>query len=201
MINDITKHYMEQYNVTVEEALKRRLKQTDNGTLTAIKEIIGERIIKNHRLWSLLFPGYTRAKKITSKELQKKGVDYIVTLTDEDGKVRNVHIDLKCCIGNSYSMTADDYNGAPERFFERMKGLTLELYQNGVWTNRKDKLTDYFLYIVADCDGVFYSLIDYGTARRICQENKADTGRYHNHTSMNGSGIYIKYPALMNFLC
>lgn len=200
MINDITEHYMKQYNVTVEEALKRRLKQTDNGTLTAIKEIIGEKIIRSHRLWSLLFPGNTKVKKITSKELQKKGVDYIVTLTDEDGKVRNIHIDLKCCIGNDYSMTADDYNGVPERFFERMKGLTLELYQNGVWSNRKDKLTDYFLYIVADGDGVFYSLIDYGTARRICQENKADTGRYHNHTSRNGSGIYIKYPVLMNII-
>lgn len=196
--------YAQTFGITTEKAEKHRLVENENGTRTAKKELIGEAIIKKYHIFDKLFPNNNGFKKISDKKHQKAGVDYEVYLGDD-----TIYIDLKSLVGPAYTMAPEDY--ADNDIDEPVKkAVALEVYQNHIFTNSKGKLTDYFLFTIADKDGIFYYLMSYDTARSICMEHihkyrnveidgtvyaKAVTdGRYKLYTSNNGSGEYIKVP-------
>ena len=111
---------------------------------TQVKEAIAEKVIRQHRIFervcTLFGFEYQGYKKITTKLLQKAGVDYTVWYNDD----KEMYIDLKTGIGHDYT-----------------NGIPLELTQNGFFTNRKDKKTTYDLYFLYDDYGIRMYLIPY----------------------------------------
>lgn len=198
------------FDISVEEAEKNMVHK--NGLITAATELAGDKCIKKFNLWEVLFPGFISVKKIKDKKLQKLGIDY--TLVDKDGNTINV--DLKCLIGESYTMDpAKDYIDIPPRSDLKKKGLTLEIDQknkSGTWifTNSGIKKTDYLLYIIMDKDGIFYYLLPFKEANKICMEYRPyytiniegkavktyinESSKYKVHLSNNKSGHFIKVP-------
>lgn len=169
---------------------------------TKEKEKIGEQLLRKEHLIDYFFPENIGHKKISTKKLQLAGVDYEVYLPNNE----IVYIDLKVCIGSDYSMKAKDYV-APTRVSGRRTAIPLEIYQNGIFTNTKGKLTDYFLYIVIDDYGKSIWLVPYEKVRDICLKHRK-TATYENgilktkwngtqtvYTSFNGTGQYIKVGA------
>lgn len=183
---------------------------TNNGKSTLDKEAQGQQVIKTYRLFDTLFPNNEGYRKITTKKKQKAGVDYEVYMP---GEKEPIYVDLKCLVGVDYSMTQDDYakvNDSTEAPIRRIrsKGVTLEVYQNKVFTYTKGKLTDYLLWVIIDKDGIFYYNMKYEDAHNICLAYKKEStivdgicywhypekNIYKVHTSANKSGEYIKYP-------
>jgi hypothetical protein len=150
-----------------------------NKTITTnVKEAIAEKIIKENKIFEkicmLLGHEYNGYKKVTAKALQKAGVDYIIWI-DED---KQINIDIKTGIGMDYT-----------------HGISIEITQNGYFTNRKDKQTDFDLYFLYDAYGIRIYLIPYKKIHDISWDvhTKKDTS-FQKHTSFNGSGQYIMYP-------
>lgn len=175
-----------------------------NGPVnTTDKERTGGNIIKQYHLFDYCFPNNTGYKKIANKKLQLSGVDYIVYNELEEP----IYVDLKSCIGADYSMHKEDYVNAPQRIVAS-KGIPLEIYQNDDFTYTKGKLTDYLLFIIKDDSGIYYYNMKYSDVRNITMKYQKifisengvvhprfpDNNDYVVHTSVNGSGKYIKYP-------
>lgn len=171
---------------------------------TCNKEREAEQIIEDYGIWEKC--GFTLKEKTLDKKRQKEGIDFLVT--DENGDVYN--IDLKTQIGSCYDMVMDDFKDP--QYFIKGKGLVLELYQNGFFTNTANKKTDFVLYILKDCDGVFYALVPYQWIHEksvelrggykdiyigdIHKREYVESGgkKLKTHTSFNGSGVYVKLP-------
>lgn len=188
------------YNIDDETIAKRALVDSENGRKTALKELIGEAVIKRFTLWNRLFPNYQSVKKITSKKNQKDGIDFMVTA--EDGTVYNV--DLKSLVGN-YEWDGTERSDG-KTFEQDVIRAPIELRQNGIFTNFPSKRTDYPLYIWTDPDTAqsTYSLLDYKMIsdisykcdKVVCENKKMEPLPYIHHTSNNGTGEYILFPAV-----
>lgn len=199
---DYLEHYRKMYNLDYSKAEKRALVKNENGTRTALKEMIGEAIIKESRLFDLFFPDNIGFKKISSKKLQKAGADYEVYLSDN----QTVYVDLKSLVGPDYTMYPDDYV-SPKRIIKDQKAIVVEIYQNDLFTNYSSKMTDFVLYTIADSTGVYAYLVPYKAVVDLSKEHKAkyivegdiakrvQSGYLKWYTSNNGSGIYIKVNA------
>lgn len=183
-----------------------RTRESDNYTNK--KEDLGKKWLKAH--WKDVYPEAKSIKWVTSKKLQIKGVDFIVTR--KDGTTFTV--DLKACQGCNYNMTIDDYACVPPRYYETSKGLPIELfyYNRGLkewqFTNTKRKLTDEMLYIINDYSGIGYKRLSYQDVKNISHNaitsfsyklNKF-TGLYKAHQSNEKSAWYIKFPATLIYL-
>ena len=127
------------YNIDDETISKRALVDSENGRKTALKELIGEAVIKRFTLWNRLFPNYQSVKKITSKKNQKDGIDFIVTA--EDGTVYN--IDLKSLVGN-YEWDGTERSDG-KTFEQDVIRAPIELRQNGIFTLKENRLP--FIYL------------------------------------------------------
>lgn len=138
-----------------------------------------------------IFPGNTGYRLISDKKMQLAGVDFEVYFGDTTW-----YIDLKSCIGPDYSMTSSDYIDKPARLVHS-KAIPLEVSQYGEITCTKGKLTDFFLYVVQDRDGAGYKLLAYADAIRIVRKHLASPV-YTEHTSFNGTGVYIKIPVSLS---
>lgn len=162
----------------VGEVLDYLHKKCNKQNVTNIKEAIAEKVIKDVKLFDficrLLGKEYNGYKKITSKLLQKAGVDYTLWVNEDE----EINIDLKTGIGLDYT-----------------KGIPIEINQNGFFTNRKDKKTDYDLYFLYDAYGIRIYFIPYKKIHDISWDvrTKKETS-YPLHKSFNGSGEYILYP-------
>lgn len=188
------------YNIDDETIAKRALVDSENGRKTALKELIGEAVIKRFALWNRLFPNYQSVKKITSKKNQKDGIDFMVTA--EDGTIYN--IDLKSLVGN-YEWDGTERSDG-KTFEQDVIRAPIELRQNGIFTNISSKKTDYLLYIWTDPDTAqsTYSLLDYKMIsdisykcdKVVCENKKMEPLPYIHHTSNNGTGEYILFPAV-----
>ena len=188
------------YNIDDETIAKRALVDSENGRKTALKELIGEAVIKRFTLWNRLFPNYQSVKKITSKKNQKDGIDFMVTT--EDGTIYN--IDLKSLVGN-YEWDGTERSDG-KTFEQDVIRAPIELRQNGIFTNTSSKKTDYLLYIWTDPDTAqsTYSLLDYKMIsdvsykcdKVVCENKKVEPLPYIHHTSNNGTGEYILFPAV-----
>ena len=196
--------YFKRFNIDRTKAEKRALVKNSNGITTAMTEMLGEKIIKQFKIFDEVFPENTGYKRVVSKKFQKAGVDYEVYNENEI-----IYIDIKVCVGPDYSMMPEDYND-PSNAIES-KAIPIEIYQNGIFTNTKGKLTDFMLYIIADNSGISYSLLPYEEIMKISMDHKRQVeyymeedyrrfarfinkGAYKWYTSNNGSGIYIKFP-------
>lgn len=200
MISAFKQKIFQTFDIDMETAKKRALVPGENAIITAATEMVGEKIIKQHTLWNILFPNYKSIKKITNIKNQKQGIDYQITTDDDE----IVNIDLKVQIGPDYSPKSDDYK-TPHRILSNTKVAAIELYQNNV-PSLLGKKTDYFLFITVDASGIYYGLLEYSKAVSIIKEHlkthtvengvaKVEWPGYLNHfTSNNGSGIYVKYP-------
>lgn len=163
----------------VSEVLEVVHKKCNKMNTTQVKEAIAEKVIRQYRIFermcTLFGFEYQGHKKITTKLLQKAGVDYTVWYNDD----KEMYVDLKTGIGHDYT-----------------QGIALELTQNGFFTNRKDKKTTYDLYFLYDEYGIRMYLIPYKKIHDICWDiySRKDKSTYEWHTSFNGTGEYIKYP-------
>ena len=183
-----------------------RTKESTNYTNR--KEEEGRKVLMHH--WKEIYPEAKSVRWNNSKEYQIKGVDFIVTR--KDGSF--FRVDLKALgfkPGLNYDMTLDDYNGTPCRYYERQKGLTIELFyfnrglKEWSFTNTKRKLTDEVLYIVSDVDGIGYYRMSYQDVKNIshqhvtsvCYTKNTFVGPYKAHSSREGSGWYIKFPVFL----
>lgn len=188
------------YNIDDETIAKRALVDSENGRKTALKELIGEAVIKRFTLWNRLFPNYQSVKKITSKKNQKEGIDFMVTA--EDGTIYN--IDLKSLVGN-YEWDGTERSDG-KTFEQDVIRAPIELRQNGIFTNLLSKKTDYLLYIWTDPDTAqsTYSLLDYKMIsdisykcdKVVCENKKMEPLPYIHYTSCNKTGEYILFPAV-----
>lgn len=188
------------YNIDDETIAKRALVDSENGRKTALKELIGEAVIKRFTLWNRLFPNYQSVKKITSKKNQKDGIDFMVIA--EDGTVYN--IDLKSLVGN-YEWDGTERSDG-KTFEQDVIRAPIELRQNGIFTNLPSKRTDYLLYIWTDPDTAqsTYSLLDYKMIsdisykcdKVVCENKKMEPLPYIHYTSCNKTGEYILFPAV-----
>lgn len=199
-------YYTSKYNIDIAKAEKRRLVQTENGTRTQLKEMLGEEIIKRYHLFDTLFPNNIGYKKVTNRKLQLAGADYEVYI---EGQNDPVYIDLKSTVGPNYSMNEEDFDEVePTEDLKIRKAAALEVYQNKIFTNNAGKITDYFLYIICDDSGVYFSLLSFNSVRNTCLKHKDDyiikdgVGHLKQHypfkryISNNGTGVYIKYPVI-----
>jgi hypothetical protein len=192
MISGIKKKYFEDFNIDLEKARKRALVSSENGTITAATEMLGEAIIRKFRLWNQIFPNYQSVKKATSKRNQKDGIDFFVTLEDDTV----VNVDIKICCGPDFSLNKDECYKEPEKY-RIISGLyqaPIELKQNGFRTFTSRKKTDYLLFIFADNNGISYTVLDYDKIIKIIDDNVKDNGMYLHHISNNRSGEYICFP-------
>lgn len=192
---DYFEHYCEIFGIDKKKAVAKAVYLSDNGIRTAMKEMIGEGIIKKYNLFNVIFPDNIGYKKVTSKKLQKCGCDYQIFFQDK----KSVFIDLKSLVGNDYDMVDKDYrDGGHHEHDENTKGIALEIYQNGIFTN-VNKLTDYFLYTICDKDGISYCLISYKKVFDVCKKYIIHMGvvpinEFTMYKSNNNTGLYIKYP-------
>lgn len=156
----------------IKETSIKPLVPTENGKRTALKELVGEKIIKKYQIWEHFFPDYESVKKVTTKKLQMEGVDFII---NED-----TFIDLKSDIGPDYGNI-----------------IPLEIRQNGVFTMLSNKKTDWLLHIVVDDFKKRAVLIDYQWASKlahriaVAQVNHSEIP-WPMFLSNNGTGQYIK---------
>lgn len=185
------------YSIDDREIDKRALFDSENARKTALKELIGEKAISKGNLWSILFPDYESKKRITSKRNQLDGIDYMITASD--GTVYN--IDLKCVQGD-YSW--DGTETSDHLMFDgNVLRAPIEIRQNGVFTNLLKKKTDFLLYIFHQPDGVYYSLLSYGMIANfsrqcdaiVCENTHSKQNTFIHHTSNNGTGDYVLFPA------
>lgn len=161
---------------------KHILVNNPNGYRTALKECIGEAIIKKFNVWERLFPDYQGFKKVSSTKLQKQGVDFIVTDANGD----EIFIDLKADVGPDYGDI-----------------FPIEIYQNDIPTMVKSKKTDYLLHIIVDDNKIRAVLVDYQECCNVAHKEAASYCAskelpYPMLISNNGSGKYIKYDYLKN---
>lgn len=190
------------YDISDEEVNKRALFDSENARKTALKELIGEKAISKGRLWNILFPDYESKRRITSKKNQLDGVDYMITASD--GTVYN--IDLKCVQGD-YSWDGTETSDHL-RFDKDVLRAPVEIRQNGIFTNLSKKKTDYLLYVFHQPDGVYYSLLSYemivNFSRQcdaiVCKNNHLKQNTFIHHTSFNGTGDYVLFPAVVKKL-
>lgn len=174
------KYTIETNNIKpVEEVLDYIHTKCNNQNITQVKEKIAEKILREHKIFEkicmLLGYEYQGYKKITTKALQKAGVDYVIWYNDD----KEMYIDIKTGIGIDYS-----------------NGIALELTQYGTFTNRKDKKTTFDLYFLYDTYGIRVYLIQYKKINEVCWDiwKTRDQSTYTWYTSFNGTGEYIKYP-------
>lgn len=176
----------------------------DENSKTCDKEREAEEIINLYNVWEKC--GFKFKEKVTDKKRQKEGIDFLVT--DERGDVYN--IDLKTEIGPSYDMVIDDFRDP--QYFISAKGLVLELYQSGIFTNTSTKKTDFMLYILKDNSGIYYALVPYKWIHEMSMKLRGgykdvfiDNVHYREycemggkklkpHKSFNGSGVFVKLP-------
>jgi hypothetical protein len=194
-MSEIFEHYLDLLGVDEQSAVKRMLVPCENALRTAKKEIIGEKVIKKYDLINRIFPENTGFKKVLSEKLQKCGCDYEVFFNKE-----SIYLDLKSLVGEDYDMKNKDYRDGLEHDNQGKKGIALEIYQNGIFTN-VNKLTDYFIYTICDKDGIFYYPISYKKVVDICKKYIIHMGvvpvnEYTMYQSNNGTGLYIKYPII-----
>ena len=202
MISEIKRAFFEKFSIDMQKAAKKALiKDNENAIVTAATEMCGDKYIKQEHLFDKLFPENIGYKKETRVKQQKAGCDYIVHMPNDE----ELYIDIKVCIGPSYNMTEDDYNNKSQAD-TTIKGVPIEIYQNGYFTFSKGKLTDYVLFIIMDNDGITYSLFSYDEIYKIAYAHRKqwDTrggsatqinrGIMHWHRSNNNTGIYIKWP-------
>ena len=202
MISEIKRAFFEKFSIDMEKAAKKALiKDNENAIITAATEMCGDKYIKQEHLFDKLFPENIGYKKETRVKQQKAGCDYIVHMPNDE----ELYIDIKVCIGPSYNMVENDWNN-PYQVDTTIKGVPIEIYQNGSFTFSKGKLTDYVLFIIMDNDGITYSLFSYDKIYEIAWSHRKqwDTrggsatlinrGIMKWHRSNNGSGIYIKWP-------
>lgn len=200
MISQFKQKIFQTFQIDMEQAKHRALVPGENAVITAATEMVGEKIIKQHTLWNVLFPNYKSVKKVVNKKNQRQGIDYQI-ITDDD---EIINIDIKVQIGKDYSPLPSDFK-EPHRILSNTKVAALELYQNNI-PSLLGKKTDYFLFITVDESCIYYGLLSYEQAVNIIKEHlmthkvengvaKVEWPGYLNHyTSNNGSGIYIKYP-------
>lgn len=179
-----------------------------NDSYTNTKEEMGKAFLKQH--WKEIFPEAKSIKWVTSKKLQVKGVDFIVTR--KDGTC--FAVDLKGCYGPDYDMNIDDFNGVPSRADWGKKGAPVELFQHNrgsklfEFTNVKRKLTDEMLYIISDYSGTGFIRMSYEEIKRISHEHVTSIcfnrnefcGKYKAHLSQNGTGWFVKAPVTLKYL-
>lgn len=196
----------------------------DDKDITKAKEKIADNILKYYGIFELLAEqlgiDYQGHRKITSKKLQKSGVDYVMF-----GENREINIDLKTGIGLDYTMKEEDWVLPTDKnihdvtndknMYRGHEGIAVEITQYDLFTNRKEKATDYDLYLMYTASGINIYLIDYAEINRISNENyyhyeKAglsmylrvrgsrkygpEKAYYEIHKSFNGTGEYIKFP-------
>ena len=169
---------------------------------TTEKEKIAEKALKANKIFDIFFPGNIGYKKIITKKMQLAGVDYEVYMPNGE----TIYVDLKTGIGPDYSMKQEDYK-TPHRIIGRQPALALEVYQYGLFTNTKGKLTDYFIYYIKDDYQEAFYLVPYVDVRNVCLKHKKTlsivngvaketfNGEYTVYKSFNGTGDYIKVPA------
>lgn len=172
---------MHKYSIDETDIAPHVLVNTDNGWTTAAKECAAIKMMNENKVLSHFF-GDCHYKWVTDKETQLSGIDLIV----DD----SINIDLKSLIGNAYTLTSDDNPFWDGKY---TPCIVVELYQNGVFTNTKDKKTDYVLYYVGDKIEDKFILVDYAEIKRI-SNIELFTKKHVWHTSNNGTGIYIKVP-------
>lgn len=198
--------------------------KNDDTEVTKAKEQWAENVLRENRIFELVAQevgiDYLGRKKITNKKLQKSGIDYVLF-----GENKEINVDLKTGIGSDYSMRDEDWTIYPEKIIKEIcddkslyvghDGIAVEITQYDFFTNRKEKATDYDLYIQWDCSGIKVYLIDYKEINRVSNENwwhfekcghstylkvrgstkyGPDKAFYALKTSFNGTGVYIKYP-------
>lgn len=171
-----------QYKISEEQIKSNMLRPGENAYRTSLKELIGQKYISRNKVFKhfaeSLGLDYNGYKKVTSKKLQKAGVDYELYAGD-----RTIYIDLKSLVGPSY------------------EHIPLEITQSGLFTNHKGKMTDYVLYVVHDDKGARHKWITYD---EIVEESLKwkpkleSNGEYSFYkwaaevkTSNNGSGKYV----------
>lgn len=202
MISEIKRAFFEKFAIDMQKAAKKALiKDNENAIVTAATEMCGDKYIKSEYLFDKLFPENTGYKKENRVKQQKAGCDYIIYMPNDE----ELYIDIKVCIGPSYNMVENDWNN-PYQVDTTIKGVPIEIYQNGSFTFSKGKLTDYVLFIIMDNDGITYSLFSYDEIYKIAYAHRkqwdtrggsaslVNKGIMKWHRSNNGSGIYIKWP-------
>lgn len=192
---DIFEHYLDLLDVNEQSAVNCMIFPNDNALRTAKKEMIGKKVIKKYDLINRIFPENTGFRKVSSKKLQKCGCDYEVFFDD-----KSIYLDLKSLVGEDYDMKDKDYRDGLEHDNQGKKGIVLEIYQNGIFTN-VNKLTDFFIYTICDKDGISYCVISYKKVVEICKKYIIHMGvvpvnEYTMYQSNNGTGLYIKYPII-----
>lgn len=176
-----TQQIMNRYDLTEDDVASHVLVNTDNGWRTAAKECAALKMMNENTVLSHFF-GNCKYKWITNIDVQKSGIDMIV----DD----SINIDLKSLIGPAYTITDDDNPFWDGKY---TPCIVVELYQNGVFTNTKDKKTDYVLYYVGDKIEDKFVLVDYAEIKRI-SNTELFTKKHVWHESNNETGIYIKIP-------
>ena len=204
MISEIKRAFFEKFSIDMQKAAKKALiKDNENAIVTAATEMCGDKYLKQEHLFDKLFPENTGYKKENRVKQQKAGCDYIIYMPNDE----ELYIDIKVCIGPSYNMVENDWNN-PYRVDTTIKGVPIEIYQNGSFSFSKGKLTDYVLFIIMDNDGITYSLFSYDEIYKIAHAHRkqwdtrggsatlVNRGTQRWHRSNNGSGIYIKWPII-----
>jgi hypothetical protein len=157
------------------------------------KEKQAEAALYRNDIWSQMFPDIVSLEKVYDKERQISGIDYVVKSNNGE----SVKVDLKTQIGTDYLMHEHDYVGSPDRGYQSIDGIVIEIdqYAGGKWshTNTEDKATDYMLYYVKDLHGERCYLIDYKSIMALSEKHE----KYTEQTSFNGTGHYIKVPFYM----
>jgi len=184
--------YKKLYNITEDQIKKNMLRPGENAYRTSLKELIGQKYIARNRVFKRFIEDdlhyeYLGYKKVTDKRKQKAGADYEVFYND-DGVEKKLYVDLKSLQGPHYEQ------------------IPLELEQNGIWTNGKNKITDYHLYIVHDDGEPRHKWIPYDTIVKECAKYRPQIEHNGNvcffkwadevYTSNNGSGKYIKWSTI-----
>lgn len=172
------------YNVTkkdVKTDLIDANRDYKEGIYYAMKEIAGERLLKDHNVWRDLFPG-KRVIQVQDIALQKAGVDFIV-----DG----INIDIKVNIGDYTDLNGNDI-------------VPVELTQNGKRTITADKKTDYVMYVNINLVPEEYKvfLVPYSEVLKIVDINEVANpldpywiGEENRGTTQSKSkGYYVRFP-------
>ena len=182
----VLEELIQKYKITDEQIKKNALKEDYGSMKCSAKELIGNTIFKEN--FKQLFPKAESVKKCSSKRKQLAGIDFFVINDDYS----DLNIDIKCCIGDDYDMKIDDYIHHED--FKEVKGVPVEISQNGDFTNTEDKETDYMVYIICDKDGINIYMFYYNDISLLLSNKEFWGPKYAIHTSFNGTGRYYKLP-------
>lgn len=173
----------EHFNITDENTVFPSFASDELSRYKIKKEVLAEKLIFNRGVFSSFFDLKGRIFKITDKEQQKAGVDYIVN--------GNINIDIKADIGEY----TDDFG---------RDIIPVELYQNNKISFDDTKKTTYVMWVNVNVNtDTFYVIaVPYKLVKEIVLVNIKTTEYSFLHKlyggqhfiSNNGSGEYIKLP-------